>query len=407
MARRSTSPTSLAHRLIEIAHAQGFDLVAALPSHGSAFVAGEAQGAGSPLISPRAASHYRDWLAQGFHGEMTYLSRPDAVSSRLHPDNLLPGLRSILIVGANYHSFSLPQAMRDDPSRGVVSRYAWGSDYHALMEDKLASVARSLADETGQAFECRACVDTGAVLEREIAAQAGLGFLGKNTCLINPGAGSWLFLGELLLTLDLPVSPPRGLGLASVASCGRCSRCLEACPTGALVAPHVMDARRCISYLTIELRGPVPRELRPFLGNHIFGCDICQEACPWNERFASPTCEPGFYPGPDSAAPHLLDLFTLDDAGFAHRFRQSAIRRTRRRGLLRNAAIALGNWGSVEAVPTLVRAMHDSEPLVRGHSAWALGCIGTRDARIALKSALLQETDRWARSEIAIALSGM
>jgi epoxyqueuosine reductase len=240
-------------------------------------------------------------------------------------------------------------------------------------------------------------VDTGPVLERELAVRAGLGFVGKNTNLIHPQMGSWLFLGELLLNIELPVMrarPVRG-------TCGGCTRCLDACPTGALVTPYVLDARRCISYLTIELKGAIPRELRSLIGNRIFGCDICQDVCPWNRRHSRPTLEPAFRPKSDTRAPHLVDLLSLDAEGFRLRFGDSAIARAKRRGLLRNVAVALGNWGDPVTISALDRALHDCEPLVRGHAAWALGQVQSRRAQSALAQALSSETDLWVREEIA------
>jgi epoxyqueuosine reductase len=343
---------------------------------------------------------------------MAYLARPDAVSSRLQPANLLPALRSILVVGINYHTVPLPSALRDDPSRAVIASYAWGADYHAVVKDKLERLGLLLEAEAGRPVAWRAYVDTGPVLERDLAARAGLGFIGNNTCLINSRLGSWLLLGELLLAIDLsPASSFLGqlqspAFRAAQATCGRCTRCLEACPTGALVAPHVIDARRCISYLTIELKGPVPLELRPLLGNRIFGCDVCQAVCPWNGRFSCPTAEPAFAPAGDVIAPRLLDLLALDEQAFARRFHDSPMRRAKRRGLLRSVLVALGNWADPNTAPFLIEALHDSEPLVRGHAAWALGCIGAPGARYALRTTLLSEPDPWVRAEAQLAVEG-
>jgi epoxyqueuosine reductase len=280
------------------------------------------------------------------------------------------------------------------------------------MTKKLESLALFLASEAGQSVAWRAFVDSGPIIERALAARAGMGFVGNNTCLIGYRLGSWLLLGELFLAIDLPPSSsflgqpqPTSPGAPRV-TCGHCTRCLEACPTGALVAPHILDARRCISYLTIELKGPVPRELRPLLGNRVFGCDICQEVCPWNKRFSRPTSEPAFTPVGDSAAPPLLELLALDEAAFAQRFRNSPVARAKRRGLLRNVAIAVGNWGDPGTLPFLVRALHDAEPLVRGHVAWALGRLATPRARQALESALDSESDPMVTTEAQLALDG-
>ena len=370
------------------AHRLGFDLVSIAPAR-----------------PPATATSYQRWLENGFHGEMAYLARAEAVAKREDLSRVQPAVRSVVTVAANYHTAPLPSRARDDPSRGIVASYAWGEDYHDLLLARLRQLASSLPASPWAAAEVtpgyRAYVDTGPILERELAARAGLGFVGKNTNLIHPRLGSWLFLGELLLTIELPQPelPPVH------ATCGRCTRCLDACPTGALVAPYSLDARRCISYLTIELKGPIPRQFRPLMGNRIFGCDICQEVCPWNRRFARPTAEPAFQPGPDAIAPALLDLIVLDDPGFRQRFRGSPVKRAKRRGLLRNVAVALGNWGHAAALPALVRALGDSEPLIRGHAAWALGRVATAEALCALQQAQQQEVDAWVREEIQCALS--
>ena len=375
-----TEPAHLTHtdRIRAEAHRLGFDLV------------------GIARAGPATtADHYMAWLEGGCHGEMTYLARPEAVARRTDMARILPGVRSGVTVGTNYHTASLPPNLCDDPSRGVIASYAWGDDYHDVLTPRLRQLGAFIEVETDQPVACRAYVDTGPLLERELAVRAGLGFVGKNTNLIHPRLGSWLFLGELLLAVELP---PLDEG-AQTGTCGRCTHCLDACPTGALVSPYVLDARRCISYLTIELKGPIPRDLRPLMGNHIFGCDICQEVCPWNRRFARPSAEPAFQPRPSGIAPRLLDLLRLDDEGFRRRFRGSPVKRAKRRGLLRNVCVALGNWGDPAAVPALARALHDSEPLIRGHAAWALGRIAVGEARHALVQNLGTENDEWVREE--------
>jgi epoxyqueuosine reductase len=243
-------------------------------------------------------------------------------------------------------------------------------------------------------------VDTGPILERDFAEQAGLGFIGKNTCLINPRMGSWLFLGEILLDVELEHDPP----VANI-GCGTCSRCLDICPTHAFAAPYILDARRCISYLTIELKGSIPRELRGLMGNRIFGCDECQDVCPWPRRFARPTSERAFYTiDYERPAPKLLDLIGLTPDRFRERFAHSPVLRAKRRGLLRNVAVALGNWADEAAIPSLTRALSDAEPLVREHAAWALGKVGTAAARQALERHQVKETDPAVQQEIAEAL---
>jgi epoxyqueuosine reductase len=373
-----------AEQIVAEGHRLGFDLVAL-----------------APAASPATMDAYRAWLAAGHHGEMAYLARPDAVVRRADLALTLPGVRTVVSVAANYHTRPLPAELRDDPSRGLVASYAWGDDYHEVLAPCLRELAAFVEAQLGAEVAHRAYVDTEPLLEREIAAGAGLGFVGKNTNLIHPRLGSWLFLGELLLSVDLPALPAPG---PATGTCGGCTRCLDACPTGALVAPYVLDARRCISYLTIELKGPIPRDLRPLLGNRILGCDICQEVCPWNRRFARPTVEPAFQPRVDSLAPQLLDLLALDEAGFQRRFAASPLKRARRRGLLRNVAVALGNWGDPAAVPALAQALHDAEPLIRGHAAWALGRIAAPGARRALEQAQAREIDSFVRQELAATL---
>jgi epoxyqueuosine reductase len=380
---------------------------------------------------PTTLEHYLAWLRAGHHGQMAYLARPDAVNKRGDMAHILPGIQSAVVVGVNYHTRPLPPGMVEDPSRGIVASYAWGDDYHDLLLPRLRQLAELVARELGQPVAYRAYVDTGPLLERELGARAGLGFVGKNTNLIHPRLGSWLLLGELLLTIPAaqddadkqPSSGERPPDSPVAGSCGRCTRCLDACPTGALVAPYVLDARRCISYLTVELKGPIARDLRPLMGNRIFGCDICQEVCPWNRKFARATAEAGFQPRPDGMAPPLLDLIALDEDGFRRRFRGSPVKRAKRRGLLRNVAVALGNWGHPAAVPALVRALQDAEPLIRGHAAWALGRIaaglqhqpseeaGAKRVTIAaLEQALTSgrqavEADPWVREELDQALA--
>jgi epoxyqueuosine reductase len=369
---------SLTERIQDRAYDLGFDLAGVAPAF--------------PV--PRLDA-YRAWLAQGYHGKMGYMARPDRVERREDPAKILPSVRSIVCVGLNHYPEALPANLRHDSSRGLISNYAWGLDYHALMATRLEELAAFIGAEAGSEVTHRVYVDTGPILERAYAAEAGLGFIGKNTCLIHPKMGSWLFLGEILLNVELEPT----LGKASV-SCGTCRRCLDACPTGALVAPYVLDARRCISYLTIELKGPIPHELRPLMGNRVYGCDVCQIVCPW-QRFARPAQEWAFRAEtPNRAAPVLSDLIEIEEEAFRRRYRGTAIFRIGRGRLLRNAAVALGNWGDKQAVPALMHALTDREPLVRGHAAWALGHIGGRTAREVLEDTLQRETDPYVRREI-------
>ena len=345
------------------------------------------------------ADAYTRWVEAGQAGEMAYLTRDPA--RRLDVRRVAPEARSVVVAGLSHYTLELPDEIRRDPSRGLIARYAWGLDYHDVMTSRLRDLLAFIRVKAGRELQARLYVDTGPVLERDFAEQAGLGFTGKNTCLIHPRVGSWLFLGEIVLDLELDYDAPiTGVG------CGACTRCLDACPTDAFAAPYVLDARRCISYLTIELKGSIPHELRPLLGNRIFGCDECQDVCPWPRRFARPTTERAFYPADlDRAAPRLLDLIGLTAGQFRTRFKGTPIVRARRRGLLRNVAVALGNWGDEAALPPLATALDDGEPLVRAHAAWALGQIGIPAARHALEARRQSESDESVKREIAGALA--
>ncbi len=344
---------------------------------------------------------------------MAYLAR--RAQERADLRSLLPGARSAIVLGASYASRDLPADVRDDPSRGRMAAYAWGQDYHDILKPLLFELDAAIRAASGRTTLGRAFVDSGPVLERSWAQEAGLGFIGKNTCLISPRLGSWTLLAVLLVPEEVSrftshrsderqaAGSQRHVANGKSQTCGACTRCLDVCPTGAFPAPHLLDARRCISYLTIELKGPIPHELRPRLGNWIFGCDLCQEVCPYNRRFARPGRLAALAGQPEMAAPRLLDLLALDEAGFRQRFHGSPVLRAKRRGLLRNVCVALGNWGDAAAVPGLTGALHDHEPLVRGHAAWALGRIASPSARQALRAAETTEQDGYVRTEIAAA----
>ena len=362
--------------------------------------------------TPYAAAFIR-WLEQGYAGEMAYMGR--SKNARVEPTQVLASVQSIIVVALNYYVLPPDPRWLADPSRGRIARYAWGWDYHEVMRPRLFALDAFLRSLSGRTTFAKAYVDTGPVLERAWAVQAGLGFFGKNTCLIVPGAGSWYFLGVLLVpeALDPDEAPVQEGEIIPVwrfasgrkGTCGLCTRCLDACPTGAFPTPYVLDARRCISYLTIEYRGAIPRDMRPAMGNWIFGCDVCQDVCPWNQRFAHMTSEKAFRPRPEQVAPKLLDLLALDEEAFRKRYRKTPLMRPKRRGLLRNVCVAIGNWGDARAVPHLRRViLHDPEPLIRGHAAWALGRIGTHEARQALELAWREEQDPYVREEIAHAL---
>lgn len=385
-----TAPSDLADALKARALEEGFSLAGVASAEASAH-----------------ADFYRTWIAADRHGEMAYLARPDAIRRRTDLAETLPVVRSCLVVA---HEYALPDApgLPDDRSRAVVARYARGDDYHDVVLAKLGRLLEWLNARADGGARGRAYVDTGPVLERELGRRAGLGWFGRNTMLIHPDRGSYFFLGVLLLELELPADPP-----FAEDRCGTCRACLDACPTGALLgrdasgAP-VMDARRCISYLTIELRGVIPSDLRPAIGNRVFGCDICQEVCPWNERFARPTEEPAYAPRPELQGPSLVALaerlLAVDEPGFRALFPRSPILRAKRDGLLRNVCVGLGNWASEEAVPVLARALDDASPLVRAHAAWALGRVGSMGAAQAVRGRLASEADVGVIGELTAAL---
>jgi epoxyqueuosine reductase len=355
-----------------------------------------------PVEPPRRLEAYEDWLARGYHGEMGYMARPDHVRGRRDPASLLEGARTLVAVALAHH----PGARRGedivpaDRLRGEIARYARGADYHRVMKDKLRALADRIAEASGGAAAARPCVDTAPILERDAAERAGLGFVAKNTMLIAPGLGSYVFLGELLLAAEaaVPAPPP------PEKRCGSCRACLDACPTGAFPSPFVLDARRCISYLTIEHRGPIPRTLRQAIGTRIFGCDICQEVCPYNAA-APHRAEPApeLAPAADRTAPDLVALLAATGNQFKKWVRGTALERARRPQFLRNVCVALGNAGDRRAVPALEAALGDRSALVRGHAAWALGQLGATDA---CRAALAAEMDAWVREELALAAAG-
>ena len=317
-----------------------------------------------------AEKHLARWLALGRQGEMEFMHRHG--SKRTRPAELVAGTRRVISVRMDYLPEEPdPRAILEDPARAFVSRYALGRDYHKLMRNRLQKLAKRIEGEVGP-FGYRAFVDSAPVMEKALAQKAGLGWIGKHSNLLNRSAGSWFFLGELYTDLPLPVDAP------VEEHCGDCEACIDCCPTRAIVAPYQVDARRCISYLTIELKGAIPEPLRPLLGNRIYGCDDCQQVCPWN-RFATPTPEHDFMPrqGLDKAT--LLELFGWSEGEFLSRTQGSAIRRIGYARWLRNIAVALGN---ADADPLIVNALKDRsdhpDPLVREHVNWALDQHRTR-----------------------------
>ncbi|HSM11702.1 MAG TPA: tRNA epoxyqueuosine(34) reductase QueG [Lysobacter sp.] len=310
-------------------------------------------------------AHLRDWLAQGLYGSMHWMARHGTVRAR--PEQLLPGTLRVISVGLDYGRGDDEQAWQNlaEGERAYVARYALGRDYHKLMRQRLQRLADRIAEEVGP-FGHRVFVDSAPVLERALARNAGLGWIGKHTCLIDKDGGSWFFLGEIYIDLPLPVDAPAS------AHCGTCTRCIDICPTGAITAPNRLDARRCISYLTIEHDGAIPLELREPIGNRIFGCDDCQLVCPWN-KFAKRSDEPDFRARNDLDRATLAELFAWSEAEFLQRTEGSAIRRSGHQRWLRNIAVALGNAPTTPDVVAALQSRRDGETaLVREHVEWAL-----------------------------------
>ena len=333
-------------------------------------------------------------LAQGRLDGMAWIT-PDRVRLSCDPEALLPGARSFVGLGMAYGAGRDSPPIGDRP-RGRVARYARGRDYHDVIRPRLRSLADAIIELGGPQTRCRVFVDTGPLVDRAAAVRAGLGFIGKNTCLLTGRHGSYVLLSAILTTAELLPDP------LITRDCGSCRACLDACPTQAITAPGQLDATRCISYLTIEHRGPIPAELRPKMGDWVFGCDVCQEVCPWNQ--ARPGAKEKMLAAPTDGTGDSLDLIellALDDAGFRARFRGTPLTRPKRRGLLRNAAVALGNQRDPRAVPALLGALSDPEPIVRGHAAWALGRLDLQaSTREGLERALTRETDEDVRREI-------
>jgi len=365
----------LTARLFDKARALGFELVGCCAA-----------------VKPPRLDHFHRWLQSGNDGQMRYLrDRRDAYQ---HPKYILDGVRSVVMLGTSYRT-----TPREPPraGQGQVSRYAWGSDYHDVIRSRLHDLSDELREVRPEA-KVRGIVDTAPLLEREFAEIAGLGWVGKDTLLLNRRLGSWFFLAALLTDIELQynVEPASD-------HCGTCRACIDACPTDAFVEPYVLDSRRCVSYLTIELRDAVPDRLRRGVGSWLLGCDICQDVCPWNRR-AVESSEPAFLPSQGMNTVELRELFGLNEDGFRDRFRQTSLWRPRRRGVLRNAAIVLGNQRDESAVPALIQGLADTEVIVRGASAWALGQCSGKAAQAALQHREPIEEDPEVCREITAAL---
>lgn len=341
-------------------------------------------------VTTTGLAKLHEWLGAGYAGEMDYLAhRAEAYS---HPQHVLDGAKSLVMLAMNYRT---ADPVTPPLGYGRVSRYAWGGDYHDLVRQRLKSLCEFIQRQAPQSA-VRGVIDTAPLLEREFAQLAGLGWIGKNTLLLNRRQGSWFFLAALLTDLELDYDDPH-----TVDHCGTCTACLDACPTGAFVASRVLDSRRCISYLTIELRGQVPDELRAGMGEWLFGCDVCQEVCPWNHKSPGAT-ETHFQPADGMNPLHLESLFDLDEAAFRRRFRGTPLWRAKRRGLLRSAAIVLGNQQS--GLAALSKGLADCEPLVREACAWALGKFSPRGVAQLLSDRLGIEDDQAVRDTIKAAL---
>ena len=343
-----------------------------------------------PVLFDREVARHR--IREGSFSGLAWFDEA-RVERAADPERLLPGARSLLFLVATYgRDCSRP---RDDRLRGRIARYAWGRDYHNVLSRRARPLLAFLAERV-PGSRSRFFVDHGPLLERAYAREAGLGWQGKNTMILTRGLGSYTFLAAILTSADLPVDEP------VAQSCGTCTRCLPACPTGAIRSAYEVVNDLCISYHTIENRGPIPRALRPLLGDWVFGCDLCQEACPVNDVEVTPDVADFDARGADDAWPDLVEVLSLDEAGFRRRFSGRPVLRARHAGFLRNACVALGNIGNARAVPALVRVVSHPEPLVRGHAAWALGRLRSRNA---LAERLAVEEDPWVRDEITAALA--
>ena len=327
------------------------------------------------VTTPEPPPHvtvFEDWLQQGRHASMDYLAEERARLRRADPRLILPECKSILVLATPYDA-PLQELEEGQGMRGKIAAYAWGNDYHLVLPERLQALAKFIEQQVGHPVANRWYTDTGPILERDLAQRAGLGWIGKNTCLINPRLGSHFLLAEIFLDLELEPDPP-----FVTDQCGTCTRCIEACPTDCILDDRTIDAGHCISYLTIELKDDIPTELRPLMDDWVFGCDVCQMVCPWN-RFAAPQGDPAFHPHENVQQPNLIQELELLPEDFNRKFKDSPVKRAKRRGYLRNVAVALGNKGSAQDIPALEKAVQDHEPMVREHAAWAIQQIEERE----------------------------
>ena len=353
------------------------------------------------ITTPSPPPHldvYRRWVELGRHGEMGYLARESSVNRRAAPLEILPECQSILVTSMNY----LPSKMGKKSSSPRIAAYALGEDYHDVISARLNQLVGFIQQWVGP-IPYRIYTDTGPLLERELAQRSGLGWIGKNTCLIHPEMGSYFFLGEILLGIDLEVDAP-----FEKDHCGSCTRCIDACPTGCILPDRTLDARRCISYLTIELKTAIPRVLRHLIGDWVFGCDVCQQVCPWNVRFARTSNEPAFQPNPYLSEQSIPSLLSLSREDFHTHLRKSPLKRTKWTGILRNTTVVAGNRGGKEVLPHLRDLLMDHpNPMVRSHAAWALGRIGGNETRQLLEKVKELEGEPTVVEEIVFAIQSI
>ncbi len=350
----------------------------------------------SPVGEFPQQQYYKRWLERGFNADMKYMERN--TDRRMDVRNILPGAKSVISCAVNYNTaFPYSTEVREK-GKGWISRYAWGSDYHEKIKSMIDDLGEYLVSVADSYIQKKTYVDTGPVLEKMYAHYAGVGWIGKNTCVINQNMGSWLFLSKIITDAELDYDSP------AINRCGTCTRCLDACPTGALTEPYTLDARLCISYLTIENKGSIPFNLRERIGHNMFGCDICQDVCPWNRK-APATTENYFQPRSGLFHPDLNWLSSLGEEEFREVFKNSAVKRAKRRGLLRNVMVVAGNSGDERLVHAIEKCLHDKEPLVRKHAAWALWKLLGDSCKERLLRLLEEEECEDVREEISLILS--
>ncbi len=338
--------TDLTQKIKRRAQELGFDLVGVAP------------------VEPfPELAFYKEWIEAGYAGKMEYMTRD--VERRTDVTRVVPEAKSVIVCAMNYHTDYPLSIEMNDPARGWISRYAWGDDYHEVLQNRLKQLLDYIRTECPEDVIAKIYVDTGPVVDRVYAKYAGIGWFGKNTCILNQELGSWFFLGEIIINLELDYDYP------APDRCGSCNLCLEACPTEALLEPYILDARRCISYLTIELRDEIPIPLRDHMGHHIFGCDICQDVCPWNRK-APVTQEPSFQPREGLFHPDLEAMASMTLEEFRQTFRKNPVKRAKYRGFLRNVAVAMGNSGEPKFLPILKILSQDEDELVASHARWAM-----------------------------------